>query len=225
MVTLCMGETTQRLADFSHPSLRRYADHINADFVVISNHASKHLPNWHAYWEKLQLFYLLHAYRRIIYLDTDCLVREDCPNLFELVPDHAFGAVLEGPQSRHKVLLDQVCADYRWPPIIESAPKYLNSGVMVLSRAFCHVLSAPSFIPENAYQNLTEQSLINYRVLKDPVPFTSLDRDFNGMKEPQRSKAYIPHFTAMSYHERVAAMRKTLNAWEKKGGSVAAPTS
>ena len=63
------------MAEVSHPTLKAYAERIGAEFVVLSDEdAARHST---PHWAKLKLGDLLNRYDRIIYLDTDILVRED----------------------------------------------------------------------------------------------------------------------------------------------------
>ena len=79
VVTLTTGPVFEAMAEVSHPTLKAYAERIGAEFVVLSDEdAARHST---PHWAKLKLGDLLNRYDRIIYLDTDILVREDCPDL------------------------------------------------------------------------------------------------------------------------------------------------
>lgn len=73
VVTLTIGERYKEIAEITHPVLKAYADKIGAEFVVIDkDHGLMH-------WEKFQIYHLLKIYNRIIFFDTDIIIRNDCP--------------------------------------------------------------------------------------------------------------------------------------------------
>src|SRR5271157_4431668 len=131
IVTIAIGDFHQRMAELTHPSLRQYAEKIGADFIVIDKtEISKTTPHW----EKFRILDLLNIYDRILYLDSDILIRKNCPDLFGIVPETSLGAFNESPFTPHRDYAIQICAreyemeDFQWNG------KYYNTGVMVLSR-------------------------------------------------------------------------------------------
>lgn len=92
VLTIAVGPEHQRIAAVTHPSLRAYARRIGAEFLSIDDSTTT-TPHW----EKCQLARLLETYDRILYLDTDLIVRDDCPNLFDVVPPAQLGAFNEAP--------------------------------------------------------------------------------------------------------------------------------
>jgi len=85
--------------------------------------------------EKFQIHDLLADYDRILYVDADVLIHPDAPNIFERVPDQAFGAVdecvgVEAPKREQEWRAMQ-----RRLGRLDPAPvAYFNAGVMVASR-------------------------------------------------------------------------------------------
>ena len=92
VVTIAVGESYRQMGEHTHPTMKKYADRIGADFLIIDESAGS-TPHW----EKFQLFHLLNKYERIIYFDTDIIIRDDCPDLFDLVPDNRLGIFDEAP--------------------------------------------------------------------------------------------------------------------------------
>ena len=90
VVTIAVGERYTEMAKVTHPTLKAYADKVGAEFIVIDT------PTETPHWEKFKLYELLIKYNRIIYLDTDLIVRDDCPDLFELIPESKLGIFNEG---------------------------------------------------------------------------------------------------------------------------------
>ena len=84
-------------------------------------------------WNKFYIHELLNEYKRIIYLDIDILIREDCPNLFDIVPVDKLGMFNEGRYTTRYEYLEQA-SEYYKEPLKPWNGKFYNSGVMVISR-------------------------------------------------------------------------------------------
>ncbi len=129
-----------------------YASRIGADFVSLHRQAEN------PYLEKLRLGDYLGLYERILFLDTDVIVRPDCPDLFQLVPADCFGAWIASDHSprfdREIEQLQQHLGNLGWQKTC------FNSGVMVVPRQH-----REAFAPVNAsYHEPFDQGLLNYRV-------------------------------------------------------------
>jgi lipopolysaccharide biosynthesis glycosyltransferase len=82
ILTIAYGDHYSKLKDITHPSIQAYADKIGADFISITE---KKISATSIHWEKFQIFDLLNTYHRILFIDTDIIIRDDAPNLFEYV--------------------------------------------------------------------------------------------------------------------------------------------
>ena len=51
------------------------------------------IPVANVFREKFRIHRRLADFDRVLYLDADMMIRDDCPNLFEIVPPNMFGAV------------------------------------------------------------------------------------------------------------------------------------
>lgn len=191
ILTIAVGEEYQKIAEYTHPTLRRYAERIGADFKVIdeSNCTTPH-------WEKFQIYQLLNQYDRIIYLDTDLIVRDDCPDLFEIVPKFKLGAFNEAPFTGGRMIsIYETCKEYG-----ETLPgwngKYYNTGVMVISARHNHLFKKPDREAFNFY----EQGYLNMQIAKENVEIYDLSYQFNRMTcmdrytGEERFASYIIHY-------------------------------
>lgn len=143
------------MAELTHPPMKAYSQRIGADFVCIdqSNSTTPH-------WEKFQIADLLSRYERVLYLDTDLLVRADCPNLFDVVPVNDLGMFNEAPFTLdRKLSLVDACKEYDirlrgWDG------RYWNTGVMIIPRTWKFLFRKPAKEAFNFY----EQGYINARI-------------------------------------------------------------
>lgn len=114
-------------------SHRAAAERWGAEYVEIT----RPLFGWREpWWEKLNLDQHAAAYERVVYLDRDVVVRADCPNLFELVPEDAIGGVAseqEGHSLLHHIIPKMQPLCDLLGTQLDFPTEYINSGVLVFS--------------------------------------------------------------------------------------------
>ena len=222
VVTLTMGDGFKAMADVTHPTLKAYADKIGAEFVVINQ------PKYHVtypQYEKFQLYDILTQYSRIIYLDTDVIVRPDTPNLFETVPDHSLGIFNEGAFMQLMGVIQDACKKFS-----VSIPKYsgqsYNTGVMVLSRLHRGIFKHPG-VEYNVYDTGQghgvyhyEQPFINTQILANDYKVQELPYRYNrmsfmdGLTGEHRLSSYIVHYAnAIPPEQRLPVIKNDLESW------------
>jgi glycosyl transferase family 8/glycosyl transferase family 9 (putative heptosyltransferase) len=198
IITLSIGEHYQKIAQITHPTLKRYADKIGADFVVISE---RKISQTTPHWEKFQILDFLNKYDRILYLDTDILIRKNCPDLFDIVPEDELGIYNEAPfvPSRDyaiaRIAEQYEVNDFKWDG------KYYNTGVMVISK--CHRSLFRK--PEKEIFNFYEQSFINMQIQRQKPKIHELDYKFNRMTcvdkviGRNRFESYVIHYAGVNF--------------------------
>ena len=162
LVTITTGHLYNEMAELTHPTLKAYADKIGADFIVWTD-TSKHA---HPGYQKLELRELLkEKYERVIFMDTDIIVRPDTPNLFEVVPEDQIGLFEEGK------FVDRATGFYDFCRQVNYNPKtwdkcYYNTGVMVVSRQHVKFFDQPPEEINHFYEQTYLNVLINYHGFK-----------------------------------------------------------
>jgi hypothetical protein len=230
VVTVTMGEAFERLARITHPTIQAYADRIGAEFVVLRE---RRFPQASESWEKLHLRHLLEIYDRIIFLDTDLIVRPDTPDLFGLVPEESFAALVEGRWIPRKDTIETGMHAYgRALPGLGKDwhdSQYFNAGVMVFSRRHRGVFADPPNFTDNFY----EQTWLNIQAVRERVTFQELPAAYNRMSifdavtKDHRLEAYIIHYAGTSQGNGYARelrqagsleelIRADLKAWRTK---------
>lgn len=174
ILTIAIGTEYQRLAAITHPTLHTYAKRLNADFLCIDK---SQIAATTPHWEKFQIARLLDTYRRIIYLDTDILIRDDCPDLFKIVPQDTLGMFDEAPfTSRSRELLIDCCKAYG-VTLDSWDGRYFNSGVIVISREHRELFTKP----EEEVFNFYEQTYLNMRIAQLGIEMYALPYTLNRM--------------------------------------------
>lgn len=192
VLTISIGEYYHSLGKFTLKSIKNYAKKINADFLNITESDPDFITQK---WNKFKIYELLNEYKRIIYLDIDLIVRDDCPNLFEIVPENCLGMFDEGRYApRFDFLMD--ASSYYNKPLKEWNGKFYNSGVMVISRIHKQMFHIPKGI--DVIQ--TDQPYINLKINNDEIKMFDLHYDFNRMSildkftGISRLNSYIVHY-------------------------------
>jgi len=205
VVTLAIGEQATKMLEVAEKSMRKYAEKIGADFIVIDKEEINVMfPNI----EKFQMFKMLDVYDRILYLDVDMLIHPNTPDVFELVPPDALGAVPDTPDGtwgninrfQDMVVIQQALGDIGW------TSGYFNSGVMVLSKIHKSIFEHPEERSKIQTQ-FRDQTLVNYnfqKIYPKQTEFFRLEPRFNGMEitgyssrgnsRYKKTEAYFMHF-------------------------------
>jgi ADP-heptose:LPS heptosyltransferase len=212
LVTVSIGEKYKPISDLTHPTFKDYAKRVGADFVVLDKQeVSKTTPQW----EKFRIYHLLNKYERILYVDTDLIIRDDCPNLFDLVTEDRIGLFDESRFTDRRGLV-QSMADYFGKNVSYNG-KYYNTGVMVISR--CHKMLFAK--PEVEVGNFYEQTFFNMRLFDEKVKIKNLDYKFNrmtcidGISGVSRLDAYIVHYAGCPDLDLMTSlMKKDLTSWK-----------
>jgi hypothetical protein len=190
--TVAIGDFYQRILKLTYPSIKKYADKIGAD-LIIQDKPDKNLITQK--WQKFHIYNLLNRYDRVLYLDVDILVRDDCPDLFGIVPSDKLGMFNEGKYApRLEYIQDASKAYgidlYKWDK------RFFNSGIMVISRIHKQLFK----MPPHTDTIETDQPYINLKIAVDKIEMFELSYNFNRMdildKEIgiSRYNSYIIHY-------------------------------
>lgn len=162
VLTIAIGDYYQELAKVTHPTLKDYSAKIQADFLSLDN---VDISNTTPHWEKFIIYDLLKAYDRIIYLDTDLVVRSFTPNLFDIVPIEQLGMWNEA-QCLHRPRHLLVTEALKYGIDISGCDhKFYNSGVMVISKEHQEVFKKPT-VELGDINSYYEQMYINIMIKK-----------------------------------------------------------
>lgn len=216
VVTICIGKESEEIGKLTHLCIKKYAEKIDADFLVIDKQeVSQTTPHW----EKFQFFNLLNKYDQIIYFDTDILIRDDCPNLFDVVPENLLGMFEESQftdHSRYEAMF-QTCKEYN-VVLPEWKGEYYNSGVIVMSRKHKFLWKKPEY--ENCY--FYEQSYLNMQIQMQKIDMFKLDYKFNHMvcmdkfTGMERHSSYVIHYAGCPNHQFLINMiKKDKEKWKQ----------
>jgi hypothetical protein len=219
VVTVCIGKNYDAMFAISKPTIEAYAKKVGAEFIHIDKQL---ISQTSPHFEKFQIHELLTKYERIIYIDADTLVRDDCPNLFEIVPPNALGMFNEGRfKDRLNVILESAKTYGIKIETKEALQKYLNkyynTGVMVISRCHRDLFQKP--VIEDIYHHY-EQSYINHMIIKREIKMFELHHNFNRMMMMDsltgisRLNSYIVHYAGI-LNNVIQVMNDDITKWNQ----------
>lgn len=212
VLTISIGEYYNKISEMTLPFLKGYADKIGADFLLINEFNEKYITQK---WNKFYISELLNEYKRIIYFDIDIIIRKDCPNLFDIVPENKLGMFNEGRYVARYEFLEQA-SEYYGEPLKKWNGRFYNSGVMVISRVHSQLFRMPKGID---YVE-TDQPYLNLRILNDKIEMFDLDFRFNRMDildsicGISRLDSYIVHYAGAPENQIFGVMNNDIAQWE-----------
>lgn len=191
------------LPDIGRKAFQAAAERWGVDYVEIT----EPLSSAHHFWQKAQIPLSIHLakYERVLQLDADMLVSQDCPNPFEIVPENAFGVVSRVQPNRPQ-------RDFRvayWSrhycvPGYRDPKQHLNAGLFLYNQiAHAELLrtwqdrAEPG--PDKPKCSLPEQFVLSCLLATGMVPVHWLPWQFNACRAQQWSvprDCYIAHFHA-----------------------------
>lgn len=146
VVTWVAGDVGYKWFSVTGPWMKRYADRVGADLVVLEGFAAQ--PYYLANKFRVRQVFDEYGYESVLYVDGDILLKPDCENLFEAVPPGCVGILDEGPfydywmlaHYRHEAaeLLESQGLDPRQFKI----PTPKNAGFYLMPRVHSQALEA-----------------------------------------------------------------------------------
>ena len=214
VLTISIGDYYNELSKSTLPSIKKYAKKINADFLNINEHDPDYITQK---WNKFHIHELLNKYKRIIYLDIDLIVREDTPNLFDIVPENQLGMFNEGRYAPRFEYIEQASVYYNEPIKVKTwNGKFYNSGVMIISRIHKQMFKLPKgfdFVE-------TDQPYLNLRIINDKIEMCDIDYKFNRMDildkfiGISRLDSYIVHYAGAPKEILLSVLKKDIDQWK-----------
>lgn len=134
LITTRADEGVRHFSGISHPIFKEYANRVGADFQVLSHLSSCTVGDGKWHFRILKHYDLFEEYDRILHLDTDMLLKPDCPNLFEVVPEDTIGTIYEdvgSRQSHRRNLMTK--AQYKFGNV-GWFRGYINTGTFMTSK-------------------------------------------------------------------------------------------
>lgn len=221
LVTLALGEQSKKLFELTKPSIIRYASKISSEFICIDKPIYKEVFNNNIYFERYQIYNLLKDYNRILYIDSDIIISDDCPNIFEIVSESHIGGFIISKYSDFHNFSNQTIKKYfgdfdYWTTEERDKDIYqsFNAGVMVFSshhmesfhknfeiaKKYCNLKIKNT---NGNWLDIGDQAFINYVAQKERLKIQDIGYKFNHTCavnfKTNRFNSYIIHYAGESH--------------------------
>lgn len=217
--TISIGDYYDEISQLTIPLIKKYAKKINADFIVITkdNINENYVLSNEEEDYSLQIFQVydfLNQYKRIIYFDVDLIIREDTPNLFDIVPTTELGMMNEG---RFKSNYDLINFSKIYnEPIKKWSGKFYNDGVMVISRIHKSLFKFPKIDI-----SFSKDMYFNLKIITNKIKMLDLDWRYNRLSimdeflGKSRLDSYIVHYSGAPKNQLLPILKKDIEQWKE----------
>lgn len=152
--TAVIGAYYEEVFRLTGRSFEAYCSKCNLDLHVIRSRKISTVSSWrYIVWEKFQTRELLETYDGVLFIDADCIIRDNCRNLFDVYSKNFAVATWRSSNP------DQV-EFARWLGLADD-PRYgareANSGVFLVRKEAKQVLDLPAKFPPPFHFPLAEQ--------------------------------------------------------------------
>jgi|TARA_R110001599_G_scaffold260063_1_gene460502 lipopolysaccharide biosynthesis glycosyltransferase len=200
LITTRADEGIKEMTDITHPILKKYADRVGADFMVLSHEPPSDSGDGRPHYRILKHYDLHEKYDRILHIDSDMIVMPNCPNLFDVVPYNKIGTVLEDKGSRKQPRQNLILESQREYGFVDWHEEYINTGLIMTSK--CH---------RDIFQSIggkywtgfgSDDVQLGYLIKKNKFEIMDLPFQYNHMTmfsedwnaNPNRFKSHIIHY-------------------------------
>lgn len=194
LVIAVLPDDPANLLGTTIPTIQAYASKCNADFVLLRGKTQGSPSN-----EKFRVKPFVELYDRTIVIEPDMLVKEECPNLFETVPEEDIGIYDESIElfsqtydlegiARQKTILMMSESFSRVPALspdiityirgeLELMPMVYDNGVVVCSKQHSNIWNPITF--PFRQNDLVEQFWIELSIHRNGYQVYILPDSFN----------------------------------------------
>lgn len=224
--SMSIGEKNEKLSSITFDTIKKYANKINADFVVNREYNKNFLSQ---NLQKFFIYNLLDKYDRVLYIDSDMIIRYDCPNLFDIVPEDKLGMWNEGKYFTKELSLSKfeeiknVAKLYKTKVYRNS--KFYNAGLMVISKIHKNLFE----LPKHVEKLHCDQPYLNYKIIVDKINMFDISNDFNRfengswlnesyynvVKRRNKLNSYIIHYAGyVGIDKNINQIIKDIESWD-----------
>jgi len=182
------------ITNITHPIIKRYAKKCKAEFIVLED------SKFHPHYRILQIGELLNEWDYIFCIDSDVLILNKCPNIFNVVPKYHMASIYEDKLSRQEDRRNRIKKVQEQRENIGWTEGYINSGVILFSKNHKDIFD--NIDVSNLWMDLGYDDIeIGYQLNKLNHKFYELPCEWNFMSMffgiKSRVDAFILHYAGM----------------------------
>jgi len=189
LITLVDSEYTKKAGGYfglTHENFKKYCKKYHLNYYILVGKEGLTIPM--LFYEKFRLVNFFDKHDRILYVDADVLIRDNSSNIFEVVPEDSLGMQEESETAQpYDNFLRNWLNEYKRQYEIKYQqtliiPKWngelYNAGTMVIPKKYSYIFSEPDIFIHSV---ISEQSWINYQIMKDNINVYNIGRKFSGL--------------------------------------------
>jgi lipopolysaccharide biosynthesis glycosyltransferase len=219
LITTRSDENTKNWERLTHPILKDYAKKVKADFLVLdekydAKDATGGIGNGVYQFRIFEHYNLHEEYDRILSIDNDLLVNNNCPNIFDIVPYDYVGTIFEDVGSRKAYRHNCMIEAQRQFGYVGWHEGYPNTGFFLTSK--CHRDVFEKIDGKYFVDWGTDDVHIGYLIKKYGYNVAKLSYQWNHMtmfseswnNNADRFKSYIIHYAGGGVFESEKVLNK-----------------
>ena len=212
----------KEMTNITHLSLKKYAKKCDADFKVLDDSTCSESVAYLMY-RILKIYDLFEDYDRILHLDSDMLVKNNCPNLFDIVPVSAIGCVYEDKGSRKEDRRNRIKRVQQERKDVGWTKGYLNAAVTLFSKMHRNIFNLEF---DKVWKDIGYEGVeLGYQIHKNGYEIHELPCEFNFMSmfaeswcKKDKFDAFILHYAGRGFYlsiDRIEQIRQDCRILKK----------
>lgn len=194
------------ITKLTHPIIKRYANSVNADFLIIDQPNLK-MSSFHN--EIFQIYDFFDTYDRICIIDSDIIIN-NLPNIFDIVDYHSVGVCFEDNLARKNNRIFFIKKISKIYNIQGFKTGYINSGFMVVSKIHKELFNYNDPIYDELGYDDVE---LSYRIFKYRFNVHKLSYKFNHMSSHSEIglnwlKSYVIHYAGRGFYRNISKSKQ-----------------
>ena len=137
LITTRSDERVNHLSDISHPIIKKYANEVDADFMILDHEPESDSGDGRPHYRIMKHYGLHENYDRILHIDTDMIMMPNFPNLFKVIPYDRIATIYEDQGTRKHARMTTIIEAQQKFGFINWFEGYINTGLFMTSK--CHM--------------------------------------------------------------------------------------
>lgn len=140
IITVANGPEHVEILKLTRPHMQAYADRVDSDFIDLDNDTEIWGP-----MEKFRVWHFAQQYDEVLFVDADCVIQPDAPNIFEEYTEDICVHDDWGRLRDKDWLMSEInLVSLRSGVDISNNSRCLNSGVILSRRNACDIWRRPT---------------------------------------------------------------------------------
>ena len=215
LVTTRADDSIDSMSEKTHPIIKKYAEKCGADFSILECKSECNVGYGKSHFRIMALKELLDEYDRILCLDSDIVIRSECPDLFGVVPYESIGTIYEDKGTRQDDRHNRIKLAQEQFGNIGWKEGYINTGVFLVSKPHKDIFNKINgeFYTGSGFDDVH----LGYNINKNNHPVFELPFVYNHMTmfsegwndNADRFDSHIIHYAGEGIFDRSILTNKT----------------